>query len=186
MQKDELLKKVYELGFAYERDYRSCSQCTVGSIQDTLGMRNDFIFKAAYGLAGGYANLGDGPCGGYSGGSMMISLFFGRRREFFDGDLENKRSTKEMVTRLHDNFIDKYGSVICKDVQRKIFGRSFDLRDREEMTRFDAAGGHTDKATEVVGLASQWALKLILEEVENRGLTLEDFEFLKYTSRFPY
>ena len=89
MQKDELLKKVYELGLAYERDYRSCSQCTGGSIQDVLGMRNDFIFKASYGLAGGYANLGDGPCGGYSGGSMMISLFFGRRREYFDGDLEN-------------------------------------------------------------------------------------------------
>jgi C_GCAxxG_C_C family probable redox protein len=186
MRKDDLLKEAYELGFSYERDYRSCAQCTVGSIQDALGMRNDFIFKASYGLSGGFANIGDGTCGGYSGGSMMISLFFGRRREFFDGDEENKRCTKDIVKRLHDIFVDKYGTVICKDIQQKIFGRSYNLRDSSEMARFDAAGGHTDKATTVVGLAAQWAVDLILEEVEKRGLTLKDFEFLKYTSPFPY
>jgi C_GCAxxG_C_C family probable redox protein len=171
MRKVELSKRAYELGFAYQRDFRSCSQCTLAAIQDALGVQNDFVFKASYGLAGGYANIGDGPCGGYSGGSMMISLFFGRRREFFDGDLENKRTAKALVKRLHDTFVDTYGSVICRDIQRKLFGRSFDLTDKEEMARFDAAG---------------WAVELIKEEVESRGLKLEDFEFLRYTSPFPY
>ena len=48
MNKASLVKKAYSLGFAYEKKYRGCSQCTLAAIQDTLGIRNDFVFKAIY------------------------------------------------------------------------------------------------------------------------------------------
>lgn len=185
MQKDEMMKKAHELGFAYERDFRSCAQCTAAAVQDALGIRNDYIFRSAYGLAGGFSNLGDGPCGGYSGGSMMISLFFGRRREFFDGDKENKTRTKELVKRLHGRFIQQYGSVICSKIQESMFGRSYDLWDKKDAEQFEEDGGHTDKCTEVVGRAAEWALELILEEIENGGLKLQDYDFLNFAAEFP-
>jgi len=186
MNRAEMLKKVTQLGFEYERDFRNCAQCTVAAVQDILGVRNDYIFRAAYGLGGGFSNLGDGPCGGYSGGSMMISLFFGRRRELFDGDGDNKRSTKELIKQFHDLFIDKYGSVICRGIQSTVFGRSYDLWDSEDQQQFEKDGAHTDKCTSIVGQASHWAVDLILEEIDNRGLALKDYDFLNYISKFPY
>jgi len=185
MKRAEILKKAYQFGFANERDFRSCAQCTVAAIQDTLEMRNDYIFRATYGLAGGYSNLGDGPCGGYSGGSIMISLFFGRRREHFDGDGENKSRTKNLIKRFHDMFIETYGSIICKEIQSSIFGRSYDLWDSEDAEQFEKDGGHTDKCTSVVGQAAHWAVDLILEEIADKGLTLKDYDFLRYVSEFP-
>jgi len=74
--KQELLDKAYELGFEYEKAYRSCSQCAIAAIQDTLDIRGDSVFKAATGLAGGGGLTGIGVCGGYVGGQTHI----GQRR----------------------------------------------------------------------------------------------------------
>ena len=81
MNKEEMMEKAYKLGFKYEQDYRGCTQCAIAAIQDTLNIKNDFVYKAGSGLAGGLGECIDGVCGGYSGGAMMISAFFGRTRK---------------------------------------------------------------------------------------------------------
>ena len=53
MDKKEMMQKAYELGFKYEQDYRGCAQCAIAAIQDALGIKNDFVYKAGSGLAGG-------------------------------------------------------------------------------------------------------------------------------------
>jgi C_GCAxxG_C_C family probable redox protein len=173
-------EKAYRLGFEYERDYRGCSQCSIAAIQDTLGIRNDFVFKAGSGLATGGGLLRVGLCGGYSGGVMMMSSFFGRSRDKIDDDREEKYCSFNMAVSLHDLFIGKYRSVICREIHECIFGCSYDLWNEEERQAFEEAGAHRDKCTGVVADASEWATKLILEEIEKRGLELADFEYLKY------
>ena len=64
------LKKAYDLGFEYEKVCKGCSQCVLAAIQDLFAARNDDVFRAASGLAGGAGLCGDGCCGGYSGGVM--------------------------------------------------------------------------------------------------------------------
>lgn len=39
---------------------------------------------------------------------------------------------KAMAAALHDKYIEKYGTVICAEIHKKIFGRSFYLRDDEQ------------------------------------------------------
>ena len=51
--KSELMQKAFQLGFDYEKTYRGCAQCTIAAIQDTLGFREDNVFKSATGLAAG-------------------------------------------------------------------------------------------------------------------------------------
>ena len=174
------IEKARRLGFEYERDYRGCSQCSIAAIQDALGVRNDYVFKAGSGLATGGGLLRVGLCGGYSGGVMMMSSFFGRSRELIDGDREEKYCSFNMAVALHDLFVGSYGSVICREIHECLFGRSYDLWNKEERQAFEDAGAHRDKCTGVVADASGWATKLILEEIEKRGLKLADFEHLKY------
>lgn len=162
-RKRELLARAYELGFEYERRFRGCSQCVIAAVQDTLGIREDHVFRAASGLAGGGALTGTGGCGGYVGGVMVLGQLQGRERSGFD-DAEGVRFRSfDLAKRLADRFGEEFGGTICRDVQTRVFGRSFDLRDPEDFRRFEEAGGHDDKCPDVVGKAARMVVEIILE-----------------------
>jgi len=184
MNKKIFLEKAYMQGFNCERDYRSCSQCTVAAIQDALNTRNDYVYKAASGLAGGAGEYVDGICGGYSGGILMMSLLFGRTRkeESTKEGRKKKYDSLRMAAALHDKFIKKYGTVVCSEIQKKIFGRSFNLRDDKQKELFKSSGAHEDddKCCAVVGNGAQWSAELIIDEIYRLSLSLKDFYSLKY------
>ena len=184
MNKKEMLDKAYDLGFSYEQKYRGCAQCAIAAMQDVLGIRNDYVYKAGSGLAGGAGECTDGLCGGYSGAIMMMSTFFGRTRaeEGSTKGRTEKYDSFKMAAALHEKFIEKYGSVICSGIQKKIFGRSFDLRDDAQKQQFRDAGAHEDKdkCCAVVGDGARWGVELILSEIASRGLTIESFKDLRH------
>lgn len=162
-QRNELLAKAYELGYDYERRFRGCSQCVVAAIQETLGIRDDQVFKAASGLAGGGALTGTGACGGYVGGVMVIGQLQGRERSDFGDPAGIRFKTFDLAKQLADRFVEEFGGTICRDVQCGVFGRSFDLRDPADFERFEAAGAHRDKCPDVVGKAARMAVEIILD-----------------------
>jgi C_GCAxxG_C_C family probable redox protein len=160
----KLTEKAYQLGFEYERDYRGCSQCVFAALQDVLGLRNevtDGIFKSATAFAGGAALEGDGQCGAYSGALMMIGYIIGRERDNFDDPEGIRVKTNELARRLHDRFLERYGTIVCHQIHRNIFGRPYYLPDREQLAKFDEAGAHADKCTGVVGEAARWTVEIL-------------------------
>ncbi len=159
-----LLDKAYQLGFEYEKTYRGCSQCAIAAIQDTLDIRNDSVFKAATGLAGGGGLTGIGVCGGYVGGVMIISQLLGRERSNFEDPERIRFKSFELVRRFLQQYIRELGSIICRDIQLIRFGRPYYIADMDDFEKFEAEGGHVDKCTDVVGKASQLAVKFILDE----------------------
>jgi C_GCAxxG_C_C family probable redox protein len=164
--KAAVFQKAYDLGFAYERDYRGCAQCVIAALQDALEVRNpdtDAIFKSATGLAGGVAQETDGNCGAYAGGAMMIAYHVGRERDNFADPEKIRLITSALVSKLHKKFIEEYGTVTCGCIHTKIMGRPFYIKDPEELKKFDAAGAHTEKCTRVVALASRWTAEILDE-----------------------
>ena len=163
-QREILLKKAYEMGAECSRKYKGCSQCVVAAVQDILDIRDDMLFKAATGLSGGIGLSGIGPCGGISGGVLVLSQLLGRERSNIE-DPENIRfKTYDLVNKLVDAYLDEFGAIACRDVQTKKFGRSYYLRDPQEKEKFQEAGGNTDKCPDVVGKAAQMTVKIILDE----------------------
>ncbi len=159
-------ERIRRLGFEFERDYRGCAQCAIAALQDGLGIRNpetDAIFKSATGLAGGVAQETDGHCGAYCGGAMIIGYLIGRERDNFADPDKIRMRTSELVSKLHARFIEAYGTVTCSRIHTKIMGRPFYIKDPEELAKFDAAGAHTEKCTNVVGLAAQWTAEILDE-----------------------
>lgn len=163
-EKKGLLEKAYNLGFEYEKTYRGCSQCTIAAIQDTLDIRDDSVFKAGTGLASGGGLTGIGACDGYVGGVMVLSQLLGRERSNFADPERIQFKTFDLAKRLIDEFVREFGSIICRDIQTKKFGRPYYIRDPEDFEKFEEAGGHVDNCTDVVGKAAQMAVKLILDE----------------------
>jgi hypothetical protein len=178
--KEEIIERALSLGFEYEKTVTGCCQCTIAAIQDALGIRDDAVFKAGSGLTAGGGVSCEGSCGGFIGGVLVMSSVFGRRRERWHGDKEEKDCAHRMARALLDRFNREYGSNLCKAIHCRIFGREFDLRDSSDREAFERLGAHGDKCTSVVGKAAAWATELILEELRDRGLSLED---LQSTSR---
>jgi C_GCAxxG_C_C family probable redox protein len=164
---EKFLKKAFDLGFQYEKVYRGCSQCVLAAIQDLFEKRNDEVFRAASALAGGVGSCGDGCCGAYTGGVMALSQLYGRTRDnFLDPDRTRKKAS-DLAKKLHDRFITEYGSVICRDIQQKIFGRAFYIRDADEYAKFEKAGAHEEKCPTVVGNGARWVAEILMEEADS-------------------
>jgi C_GCAxxG_C_C family probable redox protein len=159
----ELLEKAYELGYRYEKDYRGCSQCALAAIYDTLHINDDNVFKAATGFAGGGGLTGISVCGGYAAGVMAISQLLGRERSNFSDPEGLRFKTFALVEEFTMDYINELGSIICRDIQTRFFGRPYYIADADDFAKFEAAGGHQDKCTDVVGRATRLAVKFILD-----------------------
>lgn len=159
----EIAQKAYDLGYSYESKYGACSQCTVLAIMDALGKRNEDVFKAVFGFAGGIGNLSK-LCGALAAGVMMISLEHGREfGKLFTQMEEEKRECLQMVKDLHDRFVEEYENIECTHVHMKLFGRTFNQWDEEEFQEFLRLGGHEDKCTSVVGNVAKWTVGILAE-----------------------
>lgn len=164
LTKRELIEKANELGFLYEQKYHGCSQCILAVVQDLFGL-DDSVFKAGSALSAGMCLTGTGPCGCLTGGLIAIGYLTGRERTNFDNIKLTRNSAK--IGRVYiRKFQEEYGSYICHDIQKKIFGRSFNLLDPEDFSAFEEAGGHKDKCPAVVGKAAGWLAEIIFEQLE--------------------
>ncbi len=170
----EIIQRSFSLGVEYERTIRGCCQCTIAAIQDALDIRNDAVFKAGSGLTAGGGVSCEGSCGGFTGGVMVMSSVFGRRRDKWENDQVDKDCAHNMARALLNKFNEKYGSHICRIIHHRLFDREFDLKDAKEREMFERLGAHDDKCTSVVGTAAAWATELILEELAIRKMSLND------------
>jgi C_GCAxxG_C_C family probable redox protein len=157
-----LCEKAFDLGVNYEKTCTGCAQSTVAALLETLQIEDESIFRSASGLADGLGLTGDSACGGLTGGAMIIGLLFGRTSRNFQDPFAALRSY-DLVKLLHEDFIARYGTCRCYDIQKKLMGRSFNLRSPEDIEAALAANMQEHCAT-VVGNAASAALKIILAD----------------------
>ncbi len=162
-KKAELIKKAEQLAFEYEQNYGGCAQCTLAAIKDTLGKVNSEVIKSATGLAGGVGFLGS-TCGALTGGVLALSLWKGREYGNLDDPEKVRLYSCILARRLGEKFIQEYGSVLCKDIQYQLLGRSYDLSDEKEMQDFIQDGGRTDKCPSVCSKSAGWVVEILAEE----------------------
>lgn len=159
-----IVKQAYEFGFNNELTIRGCAQCAIKAMGEVTGKVEKELFQAASGLSGGIAIVGDGSCGGYTGGVLYMGTYIGRRLDHLsDGDKIAQYKAYEMAQNLHDRFIETYGSVTCADIHTGIFGKSYSLRTKAVRNDFEEAGGHRDKCTTVIAMASAWIADILID-----------------------
>ena len=162
--KEEIANKASELAEGFEKKCTGCGQTTIAGIFEALSIKNDDVFKAASGLADGLGLTGDGTCGALVGGAMAISYLFGRERKDFEDMLKQLKSYL-LVKTLHDQFVEKYDTCRCYDLQESLVGRTFNLWDDKELVEA-MEFGMIKHCSKVVGTAAKLATVIILDEWE--------------------
>jgi len=162
---DEVADRAFEIARAHESQSGVCSQCSIAGIFEALEVENDDIIKAATALADGVGLTGDGHCGALSGGTIAISHFFGRERKDF-GQFPSDFNSFILAKGLHDQFVEKYGTCRCADIQKRVLGRFYNLYDPVDL---EAAlkDGMMEKCANLVGEVARMATKIILEAPES-------------------
>jgi C_GCAxxG_C_C family probable redox protein len=166
-------KEAYENAFGYERDYGNCAQATLKALMDVFDSDNETAYRGLGSFAGGGAAEGDGSCGAYVGGLFFIGMRTGRRFADIGKDTEDPAASKiamenrRIAKMLHEKFIDKYGTVVCHQIQRRLFGRVYYTPDPDQYDEFLRMGGHETVCPSVCGDAACWTVELI-ESLENQ------------------
>jgi C_GCAxxG_C_C family probable redox protein len=165
----ERIERVKRKAFEYDRDYVGCSQSVFGALQEEFGIGNKESFKAATALSGGIARRGE-TCGAVIGALLALGLVSGRER--FE-DLETYQAimapSVELCTRFREElknqcgFKEELSSTLCRDIQERVLGRSFDLNNEKDYQGFLDAGGHSETGCpKVCGIGAQVAAAKIL------------------------
>ncbi|OGP88155.1 MAG: hypothetical protein A2031_01020 [Deltaproteobacteria bacterium RBG_19FT_COMBO_43_11] len=167
MDREKMLEEVYNKAKAYELKGGNCAQCSIAAIFEVLGVEDEGVFRAATGLADGVGLSGDGHCGALSGGTIAISYFFGRKKEDMSRMGKQLRALL-LAKKFHAEFVKEFFTCRCMDIQKKQFGRFFDLYNMEDLKAAQAAG-MAEKCSTLVGKAARMALKIILDEQEQEA-----------------
>ena len=164
--RDVILEKAFESALNYERKCTGCAQTTIAGIFEALGIENDDVFRSASGLADGLGLTGDGSCGALVGGAMVIGYLFGRKKKDFS-DMMKPMTSYILTKRLHDRFVEKYGTCRCYDIQKSLMGRTFNLYNPSELKQATEYG-MIDHCSKVVGTSARLATEIIIDEMDRQ------------------
>jgi C_GCAxxG_C_C family probable redox protein len=172
MVDEVLVKEIRRRAHFYDK-YSGCSQSVLLALQEGLGVGDGESFRAATVLSGGVARRGE-TCGALLGALMAVGLVEGRSRmpdtpAYAAACAEAEEIAMEFQRRVEKEFgfREPLKSTICWDIQRGIYGRSYDLRDTVQREAFYACGGHGDEGCpKVCGIAAEVAAERLLDKIK--------------------
>jgi len=171
MSNEGFVKEIRRKAHAYDQ-HSGCSQSVLLALQEGFDVGDVESFKAATVLSGGVARRGE-TCGALLGALMALGLVSGRERiedtqQYVHAVGVADEVCDDFQRRLEQEFgfDEPLRSTLCRDIQTRIYGRSFDLRNPVEREIFLSAGGHSDEGCyKVCGIAAEVAARKLLEQV---------------------
>ncbi|MBS7630128.1 C_GCAxxG_C_C family protein [Candidatus Bathyarchaeota archaeon] len=165
----ELVKKIRNMAHEYDKN-SGCSQSVLLALQEGLMIGDLEAFKAATVLSGGVARRGE-TCGAILGGLMALGLAYGRERMENTNQYVKACKVADEICRDFQKQLEKefgfkkpLGSMLCREIQEMIYGRSFDLRENTQREAFLKAGGHSEEGCyKVCGIAAEVSARKILQ-----------------------
>ena len=173
--KEEIVNKAWDLGIEYGARYKGCCESTFLAIIDALrwgGLEiipedvEERFYPGISLLTAGVCMTGEGTCGAVASSVMAIGLALGIPQETEDVGATHRAGVNIQKTLLA-KYYREYNSILCKDVQRKYFGKAWDLTSDEMTQEFLSI---TDGCT--IRQTAMWTTEIILDEFEKGNLRL--------------
>ena len=135
----------------------NCAQSSFLALSEQFGLGNDEMVKALTPIPG-IAERGE-TCGAVTGALLALGLVYGRNNI---SDWQGYRDSLKPANEFCDRFEQELGSLMCRNIVKSEFGMELDLREKEDLEKFQAADP-TNKCSRVVQTAVKIAADLILK-----------------------
>lgn len=134
----------------------NCAQSTFLSLSEQFGLGSEEMVKALTPLPG-IAERGE-TCGAVTGALLAMGLVFGSDNL---SDWEAYRKSLIPANDFCNRFEKEIGSTMCSAIVERSFGEKYDLRDSDDLSKFQENDA-TQKCTKVVQTAVHIAADIIL------------------------
>jgi C_GCAxxG_C_C family probable redox protein len=138
----------------------NCAQSSYLALTEQFEIKGEQVLKALTPLPG-IAERGE-TCGAITGPLMVFGLIYGRGINRLH-DWNAYRDSLIPSGRFCKRFEQEFGSTMCHDIQKKEFGRSFQLTEPEDLREFQEADA-TVKCSSVVRKAVRMAAEIIMND----------------------
>ncbi len=158
----ELVKKK-----AAEAEIRDdlCARSTMYGLSCYFDFISGDIVRATFNLAGG-VGASSGTCGAFSSGQLAIGLKYAPSMEEVDTEEGKKKmEVAEMkMIEFREVFLKEFGTTLCPEIHKKIYGRSFDFKNQKEAEEFFSIPDHAEKCASIVEKGAALAAEFILND----------------------
>jgi len=155
--KEDIMKQLDEKAREYFSISMNCAQSSFLALSEQFGLGNGATLKALTPFPG-IALRGE-TCGAVVGSLLALGLVYGRDKlDDWEGYLRSLPPCQAFCRAFEREF----GSTMCSEVLRSLFGRTFNLADPAEAEEYQKAGG-LEKCAIVVAGACRMATEIILE-----------------------
>lgn len=140
-KRKEILEKAYKLGYDLEKKHGGCCRCIVAALQRAITFvpEDKDLFRTASCLDGGATPAGIQNCGAFTGAGIAIGWLCGA------DNFGNTQLSHQLIRQVYKQFETEYGTVLCKDVRKKI----------------------NSNCPEVVARAAKWTAEVLLRQFTN-------------------
>ncbi len=142
-----------------------CARSTMEGLKSCFDFIPEDMVSASMSLAGG-AGASSGSCGAYCSGLLAIGLKFNPTVAEERTDRSLRLKGKKKFIAFRDAFLKEFGTTLCPELQKQIFGRSFVFTDESQGAEFFAIADHAEKCAEIVGKATRLAAEILLADEE--------------------
>lgn len=167
MNRQEILDMIEENALeAILRD-DICARSTMYGLRTYFDFIPEEMVTATMSLLGGCGRA-NGSCGAYVAGMLAIGAKF---NPTIEAELADQKHVKRLRMKgfkkfleYRDAFLQDYGTTLCPEIHKQLFGRSFNLIDDKEDADYLSIPDHVEKCSVVVKKAARMAAEILLED----------------------
>lgn len=164
-EKRKLVKDIGQTAYDSEMTVGGCSSGALDGLMKYLGIEDPDlnIYKSSTGLSGGIGRCAE-VCGALVGAAMAIGMVYGREKHVPPSMSPEYQDTMRRVGMLCDRYVQEFGSMRCNDVQKKMYGKTWNMRDSEVYQNdFKPTLMKENKCAFVTRRAAEFAAEVILD-----------------------
>jgi len=161
--KSEKIETAVKTAMEAQLKYDLCSRSAMYGLSKVFNEIPESFIKASASLAGGCGSA-SGSCGAYCAGLLAVGLRFNSTMAEEDENPEVFAKTSAAFNEYRDKFRARYGTTLCPEIQKQLFGRGYVLYDENDLQEYMKLEGHEEKCAGVVGEAVRIAADMIFDD----------------------
>ena len=134
------------------------------ALQDTFGMNDDTLVKAASAMSGGIGGMYD-SCGALLGAAIMLGGVCGSGRDDV-GNMEKSMGVRTQTGKLYKWFEKEYGATACQDIRKNFGGGVFYEWNIPWQMELAKEAGVMDKCRDMVEKTAAGTAEMIYDEMK--------------------
>ena len=165
MTREEKIKTAVDAAVAAQIRDDICARSAMYGLKQIFDWIPEDLVTASLSLAGG-CGAGSGSCGAYCAGLLAVGMKF-------NSTMDEEKEHPEAIERgcakfveFRDRFLKERGTILCPELHKQVFGRSYVFTDPAQHEEFANRADHNVKCAEIVASAVKVACEMLLDYEE--------------------